>query len=120
VSSFGGHSDRDPALREWNDLTMKSGKIDDFYDELIRLALELGYSRNIVKDKARVGITTDLRNAWALKTLLPDEYIEYINLLHQTGHQLEDVASYTGMVTREKPHSKLEKSEDRQTSAKRQ
>jgi len=39
----------------------------------MRLALELGYSGNFVKDKARVGITTDLRNAWALKTPLPDE-----------------------------------------------
>jgi len=73
VSSFGGHSDRDSALREWNDLPMKSGKIDPFCDELMRLALELGYSGNLVKDKARVGITTDLRNARALKTPLPDE-----------------------------------------------
>ena len=38
VSSFGGHSDRDLALWEWNDLTMKSGKIDHFCDELMRLA----------------------------------------------------------------------------------
>jgi len=42
VSSFGGHSDRDRALMEWNDLTMKSGKIDHFCDELMRLGLELG------------------------------------------------------------------------------
>jgi len=41
VSSFGGHSDQDGALREWNDLTIKSGKIDHFCDELMRLALEL-------------------------------------------------------------------------------
>jgi len=52
VSSFGGHSDGDRALTEWNDLTMKSGKIDHFCDELMRLALELGYSCNFVKDKA--------------------------------------------------------------------
>jgi len=87
VSSFGGHSDRDLALREWNDLTMKSGKIDHFSDELMRLALELGYSGNFVKDKAWVGITTDFRNVWALKIPLPDEYVEYIHLLCQTGHQ---------------------------------
>jgi len=86
VSSFGGHSDRDHALREWIELTMKSGKIDHFCDKLMRLALELGYSSNFVKDEARVGITTDLRNTWALKTPLHDEYVEYINLLRQTGH----------------------------------
>ena len=120
VSGFGGHSDRDRALREWNDLTMKSGKIDDFCDELMRLALEVGYSGNFVKDKACVGITTDLPNAWALKTPLPDEYLEYIYLLHQTGHQLADVASFNRTVTKEKLHSRPAKSDARQSSAKRQ
>jgi len=120
VSSFGGHSDRDRALREWNDLTMKSGKIDHFSDELMRLALEWGYRGNFVKDKARVGISTDLRNAWALKTLLPDEYVEYINRLHQTGNQLKDVASFHCTVTKEKHDSRLERSDDRQSSAKKQ
>jgi len=33
VSCFGGHSDWDRTVREWNDLTMKSGKIDQFCDE---------------------------------------------------------------------------------------
>jgi len=99
---------------------MKSGKIDHVCDELMRLALELGYSGNFIKDKARVGINTDLRNAWALKTPLPDEYVEYINLLSQTGHQLEDVASFNRKVTREKHHFKPENRDDRQLSAKRQ
>jgi len=99
---------------------MKSGQIDHFCDELLRLALELGYSGNFVKDKARVGITTDHHNAWALKTPLRDQYVEYINLLRQTGHQLEDVASFNHTVTRDKHHSKLEKSDDRQSSAQRQ
>ena len=120
MSSFGGHCDQDRALREWNDLTMKSGQMDHFCDELMRLALELGYSGTFVKDKASVGITTDLCNAWALKTPLPDEYVEYINLLRQTGHQLEDIASFNRTVTREKHHPQVEKSDDRQSSAKRQ
>ena len=101
-------------------MTIKSSKIDHFCDELIRLALELGYSCNFVKDKAPVDITTDLRNTWAVKTPLPDEYVEYINLLRQTGHQLEDIASFNRTVTREKHHSTQEKSDDRQSSAKRQ
>jgi len=86
VSSFGSHSDPDRAQREWNDLTMKSRKMDHFCDKLMRLALELGSSGYFVKDKAGIGITTDLPNAWSLKTPLPDEHVEYIHLLHQTGH----------------------------------
>jgi len=119
VSSFGAHSNRDHALREWNDLTMKSGNIDHFCDELMRLALELGYSGNFVKDQARVGMTTDLHNAWGLKSPLPDEYVENINLLCQTGHQLQDAASINRTVIREKHHSKPEKSDDRQSAVKR-
>ena len=92
---------------------MKSIKIDHFCDELLRLALELGYSGNFVEDKARIGITTDLRNAWAVKTPLPNEYVEYINRLRQTGHQLEDVPSFNRMVTSDKHDSKPEKSDYR-------
>jgi len=104
VSSFGGHSVPDRALREWNDWTMKSGKIDHFCDELMRLALALGYCGNCVKHKARLGITTALRVASGLKTPVPDEYVEYINLLRQTGHQLEHIASFNRTVTKEKHH----------------
>ena len=43
VSIFGGHSDRDRALREWNGLSMQPGKIDLFVDDLLRLAIELKY-----------------------------------------------------------------------------
>ena len=119
MSSFDAHSYWDRGLGQWNHLTMKSGKIDHYCDELIRLALDLGYSGNFVKDKAHVGITTDLRNAWALKTPFPNDYVKYINLLHQTGYQLKDVASFNCTVTRDKHHSKLEKSDDRQSSGKR-
>jgi len=99
---------------------MKAGKIDHLCDELMRQALELGYSGNFVQEKARVGINTDFRNSWALKTPLRDEYVKYMNCLCQTSHQLEDVASFNRTVTREKHHSKPEKSDDRQLSAKRQ
>ena len=36
----------------------------------------------------------DIRGAWALKTPHPESYIDYINLLKQTGHQMEDVVSF--------------------------
>ena len=52
---------------------MQPGKIDLFADELIRLANELKYGRDYVKDKARVGMTTDPRNAWAMKAPHPED-----------------------------------------------
>jgi len=42
---------------------MQPGKIDLFVEELIRLANKLKYCGDYVKNKARVGMTTDLRNA---------------------------------------------------------
>ena len=86
----------------------------------MRRALEFGYKGNFVKDKAHVSITINHCLAWVLKTPLPDDYVKYINLLHQTGHELEDVASINLTVTRDKHHSTLEKSDNRQSPAKRQ
>ena len=120
VSSFGGHWDRDRALCEWNGLSMQPGKIALFLDELIRLANELKYGGDYVKDKARVGMTTDLRNAWAMKTPHPEDYVDYLNLLRNTGHQLEDVASFNRTVVRVKDSSYRDKSDDRDTSTKKQ
>jgi len=84
------------------------------------MALELGCSGNFVKDKAHIGVTTDLPNTWALKTPLPDDYVEYINLIRQTSHQLKGITAFNSMVKRGQHYSKLEKSDDRQTSSKRQ
>jgi len=120
VSSFGGHLDRDHALRKWNGLSMQPGRIDLFVDELIWLANEFKYSVDYVKDKARVGMTTDLRNPWAMKTLHPKDYVHYLNLLRNTGHQLEDVASFNRTVVRTKDSSHRNKSHDRHTSTKKQ
>jgi len=49
--SFGGHSDRNHALREWSQMYLKDGKVDRFIDELIRLAAVLGYSGEFVKEE---------------------------------------------------------------------
>jgi len=120
VSSFGGHSDRDLALRQWNGLSMQPGKIDLFVDELIRLANELKYGGDDVKDKARVGMTTDPCNGWATKTPHPEDYVDYLNLLRNTRHQLEDVASFNRTVVRAKDSSHRDMSDDRHTSTKKQ
>jgi len=119
VSSFRGHSDRDRALREWNGLSMQAGKIDLFVDELIRLAPELKYCGDYVKDKARVRMTTDLRNGWAMKTLHPEDYVDYLNLQRNTSHQLEDVASFNRTVVRAKVSSYRDRSDDRHTFTKK-
>jgi len=42
---------------------MQPGKINLFVDELIQLENKLKYGGNYVKDKARIGRTTDLHNA---------------------------------------------------------
>jgi len=54
---------------------MQPGKIAQalFVDEFIRCANELKYGGDYVKEKARVAMTTDLRNAWAMKTLYPED-----------------------------------------------
>jgi len=120
VSSFGGYSDLDRALPEWNGLSMQPGKIDLFVDDLIRLANELKYGRDYVKNKARVGLTTDLGNAWAMKTPHPEDNVDYLHLLRNTGHQLEDVASFNRTVFRAKDSSHRDKSDNRHTSTKKQ
>src|ERR1700759_1856655 len=52
--SFGGHSDRDCNLNQWEVLKMKPNKVDRFCDELIRLAIVLNYDGLHVQDKARI------------------------------------------------------------------
>ena len=94
---------------------MQPGKIDHFIDEMIRLANVLGYSREFVKDKARIGITAKLHHAWA-HVDPPPGYMEYLDRLRQTGHQLEDVSSFNQIVTKERAPSHKEKGDDRQNS----
>jgi len=120
VSSFGGHTDRDCALRDWNGLSMQPGKNDLFVDELIRLANELKYGGDYVKNKAQVRMATALCNAWAMKTTHPEDYVDYLNLLRNTGHQVEDVASFNRTVVRAKDSSHLDNSDDRHTCTKKQ
>ena len=115
ISSFAGHSDRDRALQEWSQLVMRPGKIDHFIDEMVRLANVLGYSREFVKDKARMGITANLHHLWA-HVDPPQGYMEYLDRLRQTGHQLEDVSSFNQIVTKDRPPFNKEKGDDRQTS----
>jgi len=99
---------------------MQPGKIDLFVDELIRLANELQFGGDYVKNKARVGMTTGLRNAWAIKTPHPEDYVDYQNLLRNTSHQLEDVASFNRTGVKAKGSSYRDQSDDRHASTNKQ
>ena len=94
---------------------MKPYKVDLFCDELTRLASLLNYDGVHVKDKGRISMTAELRRAWALKTPHPESYIDYIILLRQTGHQLEDVVSFNQHVIKEKSTSQQERGDDKRS-----
>jgi len=83
---------------------MKDGKVDLFIDQPIRLAAVFGYSGECVKDRARMGMTEVLNTAWSMKTPNLVAYIEYPDLLRQTGDQLEDASNFRIQV-QEEPHS---------------
>jgi len=95
---------------------MKDGKVDRFIDELIRLAAVLGYSGEFVKDRARMGMTDVLNATWSIKAPHPVAYMDYLDLLRQTGYQLEDVSNFRIQVQKEPHFSKRVKSDDRHTS----
>jgi len=115
--SVGGHSYRNRALREWSQLYMKDGKADRFIDEPILLAAVLGYSGEFVKDWARMGMTDVINGAWSMKTPhLVAAYMDYLDLLRQIGHQLEDASNFRILVQKEPYCSKSAKSDDRHTS----
>ena len=94
---------------------MKPNKVDPFCDELIRLASVLNYDGLHVKDKARISMTAELRQAWVLKTPHPESYIDYLNLRRRTGHQLEDVVSFNQNVAKEKNTFNQDKSDERKS-----
>ena len=95
---------------------MKDRKVNRFIDELIRLAAVLGYSGEFVKDRARMGMTDVLNSAWSMKAPHPVAYMDYLDLLRQTRHQLEDASNFRTQVEKEPNSSKRVKSDDRHTS----
>ena len=69
--SFGGHSDRDCNLNQWEVLKMKPNKVDRFCDELIRLAIVLNYDGLHVQDKARISMTAEFLTSLGIGNLAP-------------------------------------------------
>jgi len=100
---------------------MKHTLIDSFCNELIPLLAVLDYTDEIhVKDMAPIGMTLELRNTWAMKTLPPANYMDYLDLLRQTGHQLKDVESFNQMATDDNHSSYNNKSDQRCSTSKNQ
>ena len=95
---------------------MKDGKVDRFIDEPIGLAAVLGYSGEFVKDRARMGMTEVLNSAWSMKTLHPVAYMDYLDLLRQSGHQVEDASNFCTQEQKEPHSSRGVKSDDKHTS----
>jgi len=63
-----------------------------------------------------MGMTDVLNAAWSMKTPHPVAYMDYLDLLRQTGHQLEDASNFRTQVQKEPHSSKRTKSDDRHTS----
>jgi len=95
---------------------MQDGKVDRFINEPIRLAAVLGYSGEFVKDRACLGMTDILNAAWSMITPHPVPYMDYLDLLRQTGHQLKDASNFRTQVQKEPHSSRRTKSDDRHTS----
>ena len=95
---------------------IKGGKGDRFIDEFIRLAAVSGYSGEFVKERARMGMTDVHNTTWSMKTPHPVADMDYLDLLRQTGHQLEDASNFRTQVQKEPNSSKRVKSNDRNTS----
>ena len=92
---------------------MKAGRVNCLIDELIGLPAVIGYSGEFVKDRARVGMTDELDATWSMKTPHPVTYIDYLDLLRQIGHQLEDASNFRTQVQKETHPSMQIKSDDR-------
>jgi hypothetical protein len=69
--SFGGRVDRYASLKEWQDLRHK-GSIDEFLDEVDRLMWIIDYKEDVVKDKLRLGLSSELGREWSRVHPKPD------------------------------------------------
>jgi len=60
-----------------------------------------------------MGMTDVLNATWSMETPYPVVYMDYLDLLQQTRHQLEDTTNLCTQVQRQIHPSKLTKSDDR-------
>lgn len=89
-SSFGERITRMQAVREWDKLKHKDS-VDDFVDEITRLMWLTGYEGQVVQDKVRQGLNSELAMEWAKVARKPRDLGEQLALLRDMGHAMEDV-----------------------------
>jgi hypothetical protein len=93
-TSFGGSLTRDMSVAKWDRLKHKPGQIDQYLDDIVQLMYSIGYQGDAVKDKIRVGLSDELRKEWSKVRNKPDTVAEYISMLRDVGHGLEDDALF--------------------------
>jgi hypothetical protein len=87
--SFGGRTDRFACLKEWQALR-QTGSIDEFLDEVDRLMWIIDYKDDVVKDKLRLGLASELGREWSKVSPKPDTVGAQMALLREMGHTAED------------------------------
>ena len=60
-SSFGQSLTRDKSVQEWDRLRHHDGNIDFFLDQIHHLIYATGYTREMVRDKIKEGLTDEMR-----------------------------------------------------------
>jgi len=88
--------------------------------ELRHLAAVLAYSRGFVKKTACMGMTNEGNVTWAIMTPHPVTYMEYLDLVYQIRHKLEDTSNFSDQVEKEEHCSKRRKRGNRHTSERKQ
>lgn len=89
-ASFGERITRIQAVREWDRLKHKDA-IDDFVDEITLLMWLTGYEGEVIEDKIRQGLNSEMALEWAKVSRKPQDIGEQLALLRDMGHAIEDV-----------------------------
>jgi hypothetical protein len=92
--SFGSSLTREKAVAEWESLTHKLGKIDEYLDRIGQLSFLTKYNHDAVKDKVIAGLHKDLRIEWAKVQDKPEVLPLYMKSLRELGHRLEQANQY--------------------------
>src|SRR5437868_480673 len=100
------------------DKTLKPGRVDTYLDKPVNIAVKLRYtdSKQII-DKVRVGITNELRNAWAKTTPHQADVNLYIDMLRQVSHTLQASANFGKTTAKDHGGGSSEKRGDKGSSS---
>ena len=92
-SSFGQSLTQDKSVQEWNRLRHRDGNIDYFLNQIHHLIYATGYTREMVRDKIKEGLTDEMRRSWAMVQGKPEMIYPYMHALREFGHEIERTAA---------------------------